>query len=126
MEILFTARELDVMNTLWDQGPATVAEVRKALDDHLAYTTAEIACPNDQHTPVGRWEAHHPPYKARQNAPAKKQNDIQNDKADKQPAREFTEKEIEYSGADQGCKQRSQTYCLQFIYQPVRALRIVN
>ena len=39
MEILFTARELDVMNTLWDQGPATVAEVRKALDDHLAYTT---------------------------------------------------------------------------------------
>ena len=39
MEILFTARELDVMNTLWDRGPSTVAEVRKALEDELAYTT---------------------------------------------------------------------------------------
>lgn len=39
MEILFTARELDIMNVLWDRGPSTVAEVRKALDDELAYTT---------------------------------------------------------------------------------------
>lgn len=39
MEIAFTARELDVMNALWDQGPSTVAEVRRALDDELAYTT---------------------------------------------------------------------------------------
>jgi predicted transcriptional regulator len=39
MEISFTARELDVMNALWDHGPSTVAEVRKALDDELAYTT---------------------------------------------------------------------------------------
>ena len=39
MEISFTARELDVMNALWDLGPSTVAEVRKALDDELAYTT---------------------------------------------------------------------------------------
>lgn len=39
MEINFTARELDVMNALWDRGPSTVAEVRKALEDELAYTT---------------------------------------------------------------------------------------
>ena len=39
MEITFTARELDVMNALWDLGPSTVAEVRGALDDELAYTT---------------------------------------------------------------------------------------
>jgi predicted transcriptional regulator len=39
VEILFTARELDVMNALWDRGPSTVAEVRKALEDELAYTT---------------------------------------------------------------------------------------
>ena len=39
MEIQFTARELDVMNALWDRGPSTVAEVRKALEDELAYTT---------------------------------------------------------------------------------------
>lgn len=39
MEIQFTARELDVMNALWERGPSTVAEVRRALDDELAYTT---------------------------------------------------------------------------------------
>ncbi|HSG49619.1 MAG TPA: BlaI/MecI/CopY family transcriptional regulator [Longimicrobiales bacterium] len=39
MEVRFTARELDVMSVLWDRGPSTVAEVRKALDDELAYTT---------------------------------------------------------------------------------------
>lgn len=39
MDITFTTRELDVMNALWDRGPSTVAEVRKALDDELAYTT---------------------------------------------------------------------------------------
>ncbi|MDX1493806.1 MAG: BlaI/MecI/CopY family transcriptional regulator [Longimicrobiales bacterium] len=39
MEIRFTQRELDVMAVLWDRGPSTVAEVRKALDDELAYTT---------------------------------------------------------------------------------------
>lgn len=39
MEINFTARELDVMNALWDRGPSTVAEVRRALEDELAYTT---------------------------------------------------------------------------------------
>ena len=39
MDIQFTARELDVMNALWDRGPSTVAEVRRVLDDDLAYTT---------------------------------------------------------------------------------------
>jgi predicted transcriptional regulator len=39
MEISFTDRELDVMGVLWDRGSGTVAEVREALDDDLAYTT---------------------------------------------------------------------------------------
>jgi len=34
-----TDRELDVMSILWRVGSATVAEVRKALEDRLAYTT---------------------------------------------------------------------------------------
>ena len=39
MHIAFTDRELDVMNVLWDVGPATVAEVRERIADDLAYTT---------------------------------------------------------------------------------------
>jgi predicted transcriptional regulator len=39
MDVRFTARELDLMNVLWDRGPSTVSEVRKALEDDLAYTT---------------------------------------------------------------------------------------
>lgn len=39
MDIRFTARELDVISVLWDHGPSTVAEVKAALDDELAYTT---------------------------------------------------------------------------------------
>lgn len=39
MDIRFTARELDVISVLWDRGPSTVAEVQKALEDSLAYTT---------------------------------------------------------------------------------------
>jgi BlaI family penicillinase repressor len=39
MDIQFTDRELDVMGVLWEQGAATVAEVRGALRDDLAYTT---------------------------------------------------------------------------------------
>jgi BlaI family penicillinase repressor len=35
----FTDRELDVMQVLWQAGPATVADVRARLDDDLAYTT---------------------------------------------------------------------------------------
>ena len=39
MEISLTDREIDVMEVLWDRGSATVAEVRDALEDDLAYTT---------------------------------------------------------------------------------------
>jgi len=39
MDIRFTARELDIISVLWDHGPSTVAEVRGALDDDLAYNT---------------------------------------------------------------------------------------
>ena len=39
MDIQFTDRELDIMDVLWEQGAATVAEVRDALTDDLAYTT---------------------------------------------------------------------------------------
>jgi predicted transcriptional regulator len=37
--IVFTDRELDVMAVLWQAGSGTVAEVREALADDLAYTT---------------------------------------------------------------------------------------
>ena len=39
MHIRFTARELDVISVLWDRGPSTVAEVRAAIEDDLAYNT---------------------------------------------------------------------------------------
>ena len=39
MEIRLTPRELDLMAVLWDRGPCTVAEVREAIEDDLAYTT---------------------------------------------------------------------------------------
>ena len=39
MTVSFTDRELDVMAVLWQRGPSTVAEVREALEDALAYTT---------------------------------------------------------------------------------------
>jgi predicted transcriptional regulator len=39
VEIAFTERELDVMGVLWELGGGTVAEVREALSDALAYTT---------------------------------------------------------------------------------------
>jgi predicted transcriptional regulator len=39
MEVVFTDRELDLMNVLWERGPCTVAEVQEALPDVLAYTT---------------------------------------------------------------------------------------
>ena len=35
----FTARELDIMNVLWEHGASTVAEVRARLDERLAYNT---------------------------------------------------------------------------------------
>lgn len=39
MRVAFTERELDVMAILWARGPSTVAEVREALTDPLAYNT---------------------------------------------------------------------------------------
>lgn len=42
MAIILTERELDLMVVLWDEGPSTAAEVRKALADReldLAYNT---------------------------------------------------------------------------------------
>ena len=39
MAVAFTDRELDVMEVLWADGSATVAEVRDRLADNLAYTT---------------------------------------------------------------------------------------
>ena len=38
-EIHFPPRELAVMSVLWRLGAVTVAEVREALDDDLAYTS---------------------------------------------------------------------------------------
>ncbi len=38
-EAVFTGRELDIMSVLWRRGSGSVAEVRKALGDSVAYTT---------------------------------------------------------------------------------------
>ena len=38
-EPVFTGRELDIMSVLWRQGSGSVAEVRHALGDSVAYTT---------------------------------------------------------------------------------------
>jgi BlaI family penicillinase repressor len=35
----FTERELDIMSVLWREGSGSVAEVRKALDESVGYTT---------------------------------------------------------------------------------------
>lgn len=39
MHVSLAARELDVMRVLWNSGSGTVAQVRAALADDLAYTT---------------------------------------------------------------------------------------
>ena len=39
MGITLTDREADLMQVLWEYGPATVAEVRERLSDRLAYNT---------------------------------------------------------------------------------------
>ena len=39
MDVRFTDRELDIIEVLWRTGPSTVAEVRAALEDELAYNT---------------------------------------------------------------------------------------
>src|SRR5215471_19355634 len=39
MGIVFTDREADVMQVLWDHGPSVVSDVQNQLSDKLAYTT---------------------------------------------------------------------------------------
>lgn len=39
MRIVLADREADIMEVLWDDGPSTVAEVRKRLTARLAYNT---------------------------------------------------------------------------------------
>ena len=66
MEISFTDRELDIMTVLWETGPATVAEVREALADELAYTTVLTMLRvleekgHVGHTEEGRAHRYHP------------------------------------------------------------------
>ena len=38
---MFSGREVDVMNALWELGSATVSEVQENLSDPLAYTTVQ-------------------------------------------------------------------------------------
>lgn len=66
MEIVLTDREADIMAVLWQQGPSTVAEVREALADNLAYNTVltmlRILEKKDYvgHTEEGRAFRYHP------------------------------------------------------------------
>ena len=39
MDVRFTDREMDIIRVLWRDGPCTVAQVRDALEDDLAYNT---------------------------------------------------------------------------------------
>jgi predicted transcriptional regulator len=39
LEITLADREAELMEVLWDFGPATVAEIRERVSDDLAYTT---------------------------------------------------------------------------------------
>ncbi len=39
MTEVFTDREIDIMNAVWERGSATAGEVREALSDPLAYNT---------------------------------------------------------------------------------------
>lgn len=39
MEVVLYDRELEVMQVLWEKGPSTVAEVKDALADPMAYNT---------------------------------------------------------------------------------------
>jgi predicted transcriptional regulator len=66
MGVSFTDRELDLMAVLWERGPSTVAEVRDALADPLAYTTVltVLRTLEDKgyvgHEEVGRAYRYHP------------------------------------------------------------------
>lgn len=66
MDISFTERELDLMAILWDQGSATVSDVKERLEDDLAYTTVLTTLRNMEakdyvfHTEDGRAYRYHP------------------------------------------------------------------
>lgn len=66
MEVSFTDREMDVMVVLWERGTATVAEVKGALADDLAYTTVLTVLRvleekgHVAHTEEGRAHRYHP------------------------------------------------------------------
>ena len=57
-DIYFPPRELEVMSILWRLGSATVAEVREALDEQLAYTSVLSALQTLEEKGFVRHEAH--------------------------------------------------------------------
>ncbi len=62
-DIHFPPRELEVMSILWRLGSATVAEVREALDEDLAYTSVLSALQTLEEKGFVRHEAHGRAYK---------------------------------------------------------------
>src|SRR6478735_4382937 len=77
MDIIFTDREADVMQVLWDHGACLVAEVQEKLHDPLAYTTVLTVLRTLEtkqyvgHEAAGRGHRYHPllePVQARQSA----------------------------------------------------------
>ena len=69
-DIYFPPRELEVMSILWRLGSATVADVRAAIQEDLAYTSVLSALRTLEekgyvgHTPEGRFYRYHPLVKA--------------------------------------------------------------
>lgn len=66
MDVIFTERELDIMNVLWEHGPATAGEVREHIADDLAYNTVLTMLRileekgHVGHTEQGRSHVYHP------------------------------------------------------------------
>jgi BlaI family penicillinase repressor len=57
MDVVLHDREMDLMEVLWEKGPATVAEVRDAVEDKLAYNTVlTMLCRMEEKGYVGREE----------------------------------------------------------------------
>ena len=62
-DIYFPPRELEVMSILWRLGSATVADVREALHEKLAYTSVLSALQTLEDKGFVRHEAHGRAYK---------------------------------------------------------------
>ena len=62
-DIYFPPRELAVMSVLWRLGSATVADVRDALDEDLAYTSVLSALQTLEEKGFVKHEAHGRAYK---------------------------------------------------------------